>query len=362
VGRTTGNPGTFGPDTAQGFPFDRQGAPPSGAGAPLGPPVRYILGGAGSVPWVAGPAGTLGETPPMLLGVYDRRPWEGPPGNRDASWWRNGVFPCMGETLSVRVVVEPAFIVHDPAVPLRQAWAGPWSGYALALLVAGWEEGDASVALPAVPMTPSDPFAPGALRWWPSRLCRIGPNLMHALAGAGSAEVDLGAWAGSGSRFAAAWLWAFWVGPTPPPLTVTACALSRPWVEVAPSGPCVVTVPVVNAPDGPLPPSPVADAFGVARAGSFPSRASGGPSRFLWSVVNGNGLPVEVEARSVVGPSFAGGGPFTGGVIRTPALAPGETYVSAGQTGAGGLAFYAAAAAPAGATAGPILISWSGPG
>jgi hypothetical protein len=351
--------------TPQGNPETLRGAPPSGVGAVVSGPLRYVINGAGSIPYAEGDEepGVLGETPPALLGIYDRRPWEGIPGKANAKWYRQAVKSVIGESLTVRIIAEPAQ-ARANYQPNTSGWFSPWRWPCLSLIVAGWETADAAtIEQPfGVPVVPSNPFSPGSDAWFPARLARLGPNVLGELVQTNRAEVDVGAWAG-GARFVAVWLWAYWIGDMAGTLPVTASVLGRPRFEFERWQPQAVSFPVRVVQDGPLPVIGALENYALWRAGAFPWR--GGPTLRRLAVVNGGPAPVTVLSRYLLGP-HPDSALYTGLDVR-PTIAPGATWIDATTTAADlagytATGYYGAHNVNEGFSGGPIIITTSGAG
>lgn len=357
MGRSTGRTGNAW-GTPEGNPTERRGAPPSGSGAIVNGPFPYPIGrGTAVIPWLAGPPGRLGSQPPILLGIFDRRPWEGQPGTRDLVWFRAQLRPVMGETLHVRAFCPPTAPLFGPGALNAAGLREPWNVCALSILVAGWEESDLGGINPPLVADPSDPFAVGSAAWYAARLAIIGPNLAPDLCWRNTVEVDAGSWAG-GCRFVGLWAWAYWVGiGTPQAADVTLSVITRPVYEQGLSGPVTVTVPRF-VPDGPIP-VPLTPAVNVWFAGPMPN--NGSASGLAVGIVNGGAAPIDSEVRWLAGPSPAPG-LFVGPAVATAAQASLGTLVLAPRPGFSGVSFFAANTAPTGFPGGPVLLSVTGPG
>lgn len=360
MGRRTGQTGFVGGGPPEGNPSQRRGVQPSGAGSVVTGPHLFTIGGPGSIAWDAGAAGpgTLGRSPVQSVGVYDRRPWEGLPGQRDRNWIRSNVRAVQGESITLRLVSEP--LIAQFARP-NYGLVGSLKDVSLSILVAGWEEAQVSSLLP--PGADPDPTDPTSAGWWQARLAVMGPNVMGDLITTGRADVDLGAWAGD-SRFVAAWIWAYWVNVAlPDQLALQWLVHDRPRYEWYPWQPITVSYPSLTLADGPLPaPAAMLDAFAVFRSGSFPYR--GGPTFHRYAIINGSSVTSAWDVRYLVGPHpditlFTGRQDlFT--------VAPRETRVDTGSTaliaGHSSVGFWGSNNIANGFLGGPTLISVAGSG
>ena len=279
----------------EAFDHDVYGANQSGAG--VRPPGAYDIAGAGSTSWVAGVAGvspgTLGESAPQYLGLWDTRPADGiPQKTRDLQSFQRGLTPVYDYRGDLQLFGSVALdgSANASSQPDGVGWISPFRDTCLSVLVAGFESlSELAAWSPPAGVVPS-PTDPNNRGWEVLRLARYGPNVMPQLAQTGSFRVSLSRWA-RGARFIAAWLWSYWVGVALPlPITVRFHVLNLPRCPQADL--VCVSTPVRTVPDGPL---AVADVSSVGRLGLLPGGQQLAMMR--WGAVNGGPVNVDVEVR-----------------------------------------------------------------
>ena len=247
----------------------------------------------GSAPdYAAGPPGVLGEMPPVRVGYWDTRPWEGAPANVDDNkdWMRNGIRPVFGEFLTLKLNMHPDANYFGTSL---RTLHDLFRFGALSLIVTSFDDPNDFPIGKIV----GDPTAiPNTTTNITMRQAWIGPNVLPQLAGAAEAMVDLREWSGGG-RFVACWIWSYWVNVAALPDVPIAFevwddrpALPQHWP---------VSYPVRTVVDGPFPADP-GDAELAFRWGQLP-RATG----YRLGIANGSTFDLEVLWRQ-----FAGAGAF----------------------------------------------------
>jgi hypothetical protein len=238
--------------------------------------------------YAAGPPGVLGEMPPIRVGYFDTRPWEGRPANvaENKDWMRNGIRQVNGDrlTLQLNSHLDSNFF----GTSLRTLHDLFRFG-AISVIVSSFDDPN---DLPIGKVSGDPTLLANTTTNVTMRQAWIGPNVLPQLAGAGEASIDLLRWSGGG-RFVAVWLWVYWVNVAAPPSVPIAYEV---WDDREPrSVHLPISFPLRTVVDGPMPAAPT-DLQLAFRWGQLP-RATG----YRLGVANGSTYDLEVVWRQFAG-------------------------------------------------------------
>jgi len=171
----------------------------------------YNVTSTNSTAFVAGSggSGTLGQAPLYSVGIYDFKPWQGPPPTPSGSDWSRGVQAVNSGCATLRVVrvQQDNPLVANAASGNIQTLGTEDSmrRVAMPLLVSAWDYFDGDFGeLTSQLVSNLDDTEAGWINMG------IGPDVMPGFYTQPVVELELSKLAG-GCRFAAFWLWATWV-------------------------------------------------------------------------------------------------------------------------------------------------------
>lgn len=171
----------------------------------------YKVTSANSTAFVAGSggSGTLGQAPLYSVGIYDFKPWQGPPPTPSGNDWSRGVQAVKSGHATLRVVrvqEDSPLVVNGTSSNIQTLGTDDvMRRSALSVLVSAWDYFDGDFGeLTSQLISNLDDSEAGWINMG------IGPDIMPGFFTQPAVEVDLSKLAG-GCRFAAIWLWSTWV-------------------------------------------------------------------------------------------------------------------------------------------------------